>query len=415
MTPKPTQMMSAAPVRRDPLLAGLAWLVALATAFLVACSPSTPQTFEKAAADATDSLIAQTGRWPPYLAKIESLVARPDPKDAKRAIVIDPMLDMITGQQTETTQLLERRVSQRIGTNFPQFAFLPFEADNLPKAELLLTGTITRVAADSPNRAALRLNLALTDLKTHLVVAQASAQALPDNLNSKPSRYYSDSPLLIKDKVVEGYARTTLTAAGQRADPYYAERVGVATVITEATTLYNAERYQDALGRYKEALATPKGEQLRAESGVYLSNVKLGNNAEAEAAFGRMVALGIAYNELGVKFLFNAGGVDFWSDSKISGAYEMWLRRIAREAVAAGSCMNVVGHTSKSGPAPANVALSLRRAAYVRQRLVAEQPALAQRTAAEGMGFAQNIVGSGSDDAFDVLDRRVEFRIVPCP
>ena len=392
----------------------LAALVLVGAALVAACSPTQPQTFEKAAADATDRLVAQTGRWPAFLARLESWVSRPDPKAPRRGVVLDPMLDMITGQQTETTQLLERRVTQRIGNHFPQFEFLPFEADNLPRAQLLLTGTITRVA-DAPNGGALRLNLAFTDLKTHMVVAQASALALAENLNSTPSRYYSDSPLLIRDKVVEGYAKTTLTAAGQRADPYYTERVGVATVITEATTLYNAERYQDALGRYKTALAAPKGEQLRAESGVYLSNVKLGNTMEAEAAFGRMVALGFAYNELGVKFLFSPGGTDFWTDPKISGAYGMWLRRIAREAVAAGSCMNVVGHTSKSGPAPANVALSLRRAASVRQRLIAEQPGLAQRTLAEGMGFAQNIVGSGTDDAFDVLDRRVEFRIVPCP
>ena len=402
---------SLARVCRRPLLAGLALLCA---ALLAACSPGKPQTFEKAAADATDSLVAQTGQWPAFLARLESMLARPDPKAPKRRIVLDPMLDMITGQQTETTLLLERRVTQRMALNHPQFEFLPFEAANLPRADLLLTGTITR-AADASGGAALRLSLALTDLRTNLVVAQAGALALAENLNSTPSPYYSDSPLLIRDKVVEGYAKTTLTAPGGRADPFYAERVGVATVITEATTLYNAERYQDALSRYKTALSTPKGEQLRAESGVYLSNVKLGNSAEAEAAFGRMVALGIAYNELGVKFLFNPGGVDFWSDPKISGAYDMWLRRIAREAVAAGSCMNVVGHTSKSGPAPANVALSLRRAAYVRQRLIGAQPALAQRTMAEGMGFARNIVGSGSDDAFDVLDRRVEFRIVPCP
>ena len=30
---------------------------------------------------------------------------------------------------------------------------------------------------------------------------------------------------------------------------------------------------------------------------------------------------GIAYNELGVKFLFNPGSTEFWSDPKISGAY----------------------------------------------------------------------------------------------
>ena len=116
-----------------------------------------------------------------------------------------------------------------------------------------------------------------------------------------------------------------------------------------------------------------------------------------------------------MKFLFAPGSVDFWADPKISGAYQMWLRQIARGAVAAGSCMTVVGHTSKSGPAAVNDALSLKRAATIKQKLVVEQPVLAgARPRAEGMGFRQNIVGSGTDNSFDVLDRRVEFKIVPC-
>jgi len=76
--------------------------------------------------------------------------------------------------------------------------------------------------------------------------------------------------------------------------------------------------------------------------------------------------------------------------------------------------MTVVGHTSKSGPAAVNDALSLKRASTIKQKLVAEQPVLAGKTTAEGMGFRQNIVGSGTDNSFDVLDRRVEFKIVPC-
>ncbi|MGZ5187069.1 MAG: OmpA family protein [Caldimonas sp.] len=392
---------------------GFAALVACAlAALLAACTSSEPQTFEKAAAEATDSLVAQTGKLPAFLARIESTLNRPDASTPKRSIVLDPMLDMITGQQTETTLLFERRVTQRMGSKFPQFEFLPFQAANLTKAQYLLTGTMTRVPTEA--RPTVRLSLALTDIKSGLVVAQASALAREENLDSTPSRYYKDSPVLIKDKVVEGYAKTTGTAPGQRADPYYMERIGVATVISEATTLYNAERYQDALGQYKTALATPQGQQLRAESGVYLASIKLGNTAEAEQAFGRIVALGIAYNELGVKFLFNPGSTEFWSDPKISGAYAMWLRQIARGVAAAGSCMTIVGHTSKSGPAAINDALSLKRAAIIRQRLTVEQPVLATRTKAEGMGFRQNIVGSGTDNGFDVLDRRVEFKIVPC-
>ena len=388
--------------------------VSLAAIFALAgCGSSGPQTFEKAAAEATDALVAQTGKLPAFLARIEGVITKPDPKEPRKGIVLDPMLDTLTGQQTETTSLLERRVVQRMGNNFPQFEFLPFKPQNLTQAQFLLTGTLARSPSDGANRH-VRLNLALTDLKSGIVVAQASALARGDHLDETPSRYYKDSPILIRDKVVEGYARTTETPAGQRADSYYIERIGAASVIQEATALYNQERYQDALGTYRQALASPQGAQLRAESGVYLSNMKLGRTQDAEAAFGRIVALGIAYNELGVKFLFAPGSTEFWSDPKISGAYPMWLRQIAREAVASGRCMTVVGHTSKTGAAAANEAVSQKRAAYIRNRLASEQPALAAKVKSEGMGFRQNIVGSGTDDAFDVLDRRVDFRIVPC-
>jgi len=395
-------------------MASPAALVLAAAVALAACSSSEPQTFEKALAEATDSLVAQTGKLPVFLARIESKLARPDPKQPKRIVTIDPMLDTITGQQTETTALFERRVTQRIGNLYPQFQLLPFQAANLSRAQYLLTGTMSKVPTAPIGKPTVRLDLALLDLKTGLVVAQASAQALEENLDSTPSRYYRDSPVLIKDKVVEGYAKTAATPVGQRGDAYYLERIGAASVINEATSLYNAEKYQDALGTYRTALSTPQGEQLRVQSGIYLSSMKLGQVAEAEQAFGRIVALGMAYNELGVKFLFNPGSVEFWSDPKISGAYAMWLRQIAREAVNTKNCVAVIGHTSRSGPGPVNDALSLKRAQYVRQRLAQEAPELGPRTRAQGMGFRENIVGSGTDNGFDVLDRRVEFKIVPC-
>jgi tetratricopeptide (TPR) repeat protein len=111
--------------------------------------------------------------------------------------------------------------------------------------------------------------------------------------------------VLVKDKVIEGYARTSATPPGQRGDAFYLERIAAATVINEATALYNQERYVEALGQYRSALAMPTGEQIRVMNGIYLASAKLGRTAEAEQAFGRVVALGIAYNELGVKFLFN--------------------------------------------------------------------------------------------------------------
>lgn len=357
--------------------------------------------FDEAIVVATDALVAQTQTLPAFLAKVEAKVN-------KRPVVLDPTLDAGTGQQTAATQKLDRVATERMTSKFEQIEVLPFRAGNLAKAQYLLTGTLTR------QQQSYRIALALTDLKSGNVVAQSSAVARGDGVDMSPLPYYRDSPVLVKDKVIEGYVATSSTPPGSKADPLYLERVATATVINEATTLYNAEKYQEALGQYRSALATPAGEQMRVLNGIYLSNVKLGRTAEAEQAFGRVVALGIAYQQLGVKFLFNPGTTDFWSDPKVSGAYGMWLRQIAKEGTTAKVCMDVVGHTSRTGSEPANDALSLRRANTIKQRLAAESAAFAERTKPVGMGFRQNIVGSGTDDAVDALDRRVEFRIVPC-
>jgi outer membrane protein OmpA-like peptidoglycan-associated protein len=401
-------------VSTSKTLRGVAWAFVAAGVFAAGCA--TPQAtrlsdelpFDQAVDQATDGLAGQTQKLPTFLAKVES-------KLAKRGVVLDPMLDATTGQQTSATVRLENRVSERLTTKFDQFEILPFQSANLARAQYLLTGTMTRVenGGDARKRA-LRINLALTDLKSGTVVAQASALAKDEGLDHTPLAYYRDSPVLVKDQVIEGYARTSATPPGQRGDAFYLDRIAAATLINEATTLYNQERYVEALGQYRSALATPTGEQLRVLNGIYLTNAKLGHSAEAEQAFGRVVALGIAYNQLGVKFLFNPGSTEFWSDSKVSGPYTMWLRQIAKESTTARACMDIVGHTSKTGSEQANDALSLQRANFIRQRLMAEAPVLGARTKTSGMGFRQNIVGSGTDNAVDALDRRVEFKIIPC-
>ena len=116
-----------------------------------------------------------------------------------------------------------------------------------------------------------------------------------------------------------------------------------------------------------------------------------------------------------MKFLFNPGSVDFWSDPKISGAYGMWLRQIAREAVTAKSCVDDRRPHQPQRPG-ADQRRAVAEAGGVRAPAPrrSRRPSSARAPRAEGMGFRQNIVGSGTDNGFDVLDRRVEFKIVPC-
>ena len=158
----------------------------------------------------------------------------------------------------------------------------------------------------------------------------------------------------------------------------------------------------------------PTGEQLRALNGVYLASWKLGRTADAEQAFGRVVAYGLSQRNLGVKFLFNPGSTEFWSDPKVNGPYGLWLRQIARQASSAKVCMNVVGHTSHTGSEQTNDRLSQARATVIKQKLDAEAADLTARTKASGMGWRENIIGTGTDDVSDALDRRVEFKIINC-
>ena len=116
-----------------------------------------------------------------------------------------------------------------------------------------------------------------------------------------------------------------------------------------------------------------------------------------------------------MKFLFRPGSTDFWPDTKISGPYPIWLRQLAQQVTATRSCLRVIGHTSRTGSEPINERLSLRRADIIEQRLLAEMREAASRIETAGVGSRENLIGSGTDDLGDALDRRVEFRVIPCP
>jgi outer membrane protein OmpA-like peptidoglycan-associated protein len=58
--------------------------------------------------------------------------------------------------------------------------------------------------------------------------------------------------------------------------------------------------------------------------------------------------------------------------------------------------------------------LSLLRAEYIQRRQGDEGDALQPRIIARGVGSRENIVGTGSDNVVDALDRRVEFQVPAC-
>lgn len=397
------------PIRRTIYAIVLCCSVFLLTscAAPVASVRAQPVPFDVALDLAVDDLIAQTQRLPAFMTNMESRIKL-------GTIVVDPLLDSSTGQQNALTKRAEQRVITRIASRFKQFDILPLGVAELRQASYVLTGTLSPTGVEVSDRGQYRISLALAEVKSGLVVAQAAARVNENNLDTNPVPFFRDSPVIAKDRVVEGYIRTAESKPGSFADPVYLERLPTSALVTDATKAYNGDRIQDALTLYEAAAKRPDGQQMKVFNGLYLAHWRMGKREEAENAFGMIVRLAFATNTLSVKFLFKPGSTDFVSDSRVSEPYPIWLRQIARVAAASNQCINVVGHTSRTGTEQVNDRLSLQRAVAVKGKLESENPELAKRLRQTGMGFRENVVGTGTDDLRDALDRRVEFRIVRC-
>ena len=336
----------------------------------------------------------------------------------KHALVIDPLVDGMTGNQSAATLSMQSRIEQLAREKYPQFEVQPFSASNVEKSPLVLVGTFTPVNKEGKTegtREAYRICLALADLKSGKIVSKGVVRAQPQGVDVTPTPYFRDSPAWTKDPATEGYIKTCQgTKPGDPINPVYADRIKIAALISEAIEAYDAGRYQQALDRYTQVLQMPGGDQLRTYNGIYLANWKLGQRTAATQSFGKIVDYGLANKRLAVQFLFKPGSTAFLPNPQVSGPYPLWLKQIATRAANSNACLEIAGHTSPTGPEPINQRLSLRRAEYIKQRLDSQAAELGKRTIATGKGSSENLVGTGKDDLSDALDRRVSFQVIDC-
>ncbi|MBO3715312.1 MAG: OmpA family protein [Candidatus Accumulibacter sp.] len=337
----------------------------------------------------------------------------------RQALLIDPLVDGVTGSQSIATRSMEQKIVDLVRREYPQLEVQSFSTGNLAGQPLVLVGTFTPInnSAGQPTgeRDAFRICLALADLKTGKVIAKGVARVRPDGVKTTPLPVDADSPAWTRDAAIDGYIRTCQgSKAGDPINPVYGARIMAAALISDAGNAYNGRRYQESLELYRRALNTAGGDQLRAHNGAYLAAWKLKRRDEATQAFARLVDYGLANRQLALKFLFRPGSTQFIPDAQISAPYPLWLNQIARRSAQNRACLDIVGHTSRSGPEPINQRLSVLRAQAIKDRLDSAEPLLVKRTVASGVGSRENLVGTGSDDAGDALDRRVEFRVIDC-
>ena len=336
----------------------------------------------------------------------------------KVTLVIDPLIDGVTGAQSNATHLEEKRITELVKSNYPRFQVARFSSEVVAKAPVVLIGTFTAVnnaGAAGGAKDAYRICLALADMKTRTIISKGVARALPEGIDPTPAAFFNDSPVFTKDASTDSYIKTCQgTKVGDNVDQSYADRIVVASLVNDGIEAYDQGRYRDALGVYQSALKTPGGEQLRVLNGIYLADMKLHRTRAAMAAFGKVIDYGLKGDKLAVKFLFKPGSTQFINDRSIRAPYDAWLETIADRTAAKQGCLEIVGHTSATGLPAVNDRLSGLRADYIKDRLEDNDKTLRGRLTSSGRGSREMIVGTGRDDASDALDRRVEFKVAPC-
>ncbi len=397
-----------------------AWLIAAlagASLALAACAQSDTSAAPQAAPAATTA--AAPPPLPPILPFDQAVqnaakTVFANAPQGQRPVVIDPLVDGVTGYVSKATDNIQAQVTALVRQQYPRFSIEKFSPDTLNNAPLVLVGTFTPVNGQNQTtgtREAYRFCLVLGDLKTGKVVAKGVARAQIAGVDTTPSTVFRDSPVWTADPATQAYISTCqATKVGDPISKEFLDGLVGASLVTQADQAYNTNHYKDALELYEAAAQTPAGDQLKVYNGLYLSNWKLKQNAQAATAFGKLVDYGFRKNRLAVKFLFEPGSTRFYQDPQVSGQYDVWLQQIAQQAAKSSSCVEVTGHTSPTGSAALNERLSFLRADYVKGRLQRDDAKLQNRLVTNGVGSTANLIGTGKDDASDALDRRVELK-----
>jgi tetratricopeptide (TPR) repeat protein len=406
-------------------------LAAVALVPLAACvtapvaTPATP--FEQDVVAATEQL---TNQWraqqnlPQFLARL-----------SPTSVVVGPFVNVVAdtpaaGSQKPIFALPEsiaaakakQIVASHLDTTAPELKRIPADVAAEKPVDLMLSASLAPkeaqvpglpgakpTAAQAQGDVAQVLTLVLIDSKTREVLARSQGPVRTPAADTLPTTYSADSPVIFKQA-----ATGTNAKAGTQLSTDDMAAVGTLGLINQAQDAYGTGQYQKALTIFQTAATQASNYTIRAYNGQYLSLLKLGREKEAREAFTHVISEGFKAQTLAVKLLFTPGQTTFLADPAVSGAYGFWLQEISVQAAAAPSCMEVSGHTSRTGEEGFNQRLSLARSQRVLDLMRANQPGLAPRLSATGKGWSENIVGSGTDDALDAIDRRVEFKIAPC-
>ena len=372
-----------------------------------------PQSFNEAVHTAASALMQQVKKQEGLTGLATGIAT------GKTIFMLDPVVDANTAEVNQASLAVEKILREEASRVSERYVFVPLSLDNYDSAKYVVSGailysTFAPTGEKAQKDKMYKLALAVIERKSGRVVASSDAWIADKKIDVTPVAAYQDSPMYLKDRRVEGLIETAQMSPGQQADPNYFDSLPTASLLTEADAAYEAEKLEQALGMYKAASLRPDGQIMKTYAGLYQTNRRLRKSNEAEVAFGQLINIGYQNNNISTKLFFGVASTDFINDNELRGQYAVWLRQIAKLFARSNGCLMIAGHSSRTGSATFNEQLSLQRASAVQRLMQKDFPQIQQRSKPVGLGWKENIVGSGTDDIQDAIDRRVEFKLVEC-
>jgi len=342
-------------------------------------------------------------------------------------IVIDPFIDAHTREEPEVSKKIEN-IFKDTGKEFPGFSLDRLQTENLADADYVISGMIrlghfpySGDEKETDEKKKLYQVLASArDIRSGDVIGSSDIWISDLKLGEyKPKKIYQDSPLYDivgkKDPLAKGEEITAKLEEEPKDEEAYRADLELRALLTEAGDAYNRKDYKISLEKYKKIAELPNGDGIRTYAGLYMANLRMGKMKAAKEAFTRLIDISVKkYGKLTVKFTFKVNSVEFWNDPFLKKQYRLWLEKMGEYFAKSPECMKIVGHCSKSGTEEWNDKLSKMRAERILQYLQRYSRKIRKRSKPMGKGFRENIIGIGTDDERDALDRRVEFILTPC-
>lgn len=327
-----------------------------------------------------------------------------------KEVPIDEFFNETSAEVSVSGKSFQQQISELLGQEVKDLSFSALNKKNITSAQWIILASYSPIKdkiAEQPG-SWIKLKTVVADVVTGKQLAASESFLQAGQFQSDPTRFFKDSPTYLTDK----RHKERLDVMNGKAQPLK-EKLVVQAAFAEAVAAYDDGDFAVAESGFDEVLkSTP--EHQGALSGMYQSLWQQGKKGPAESAFGRFLSVGFDAGNISIKLLFKVNGTDFVDIGDLPAQYKIWTKSVGQTMLAKSKCMDVVGHASKSGSSDYNDRLSLQRATRVISFIQQSNPGASGKLKAYGKGFQEPIVGTGSNDASDAIDRRVEFSVRSC-